>query len=196
MIERALLWMRDDGAEWCQLRLSPDRLTATGVQLGSEPVPYRLDYAVETGPGFATHKVRLRAAGAGWSRLLTLRHSEEGGWSVEASAHGDLGVALPPPGGEMSALARATDADLELCPLTNTLPIRRLGMLGRVGADHEIIAAWVAVPALAITPSRQRYAAIDAATIRVAAGTFTADLTVDADGVVIDYPGLAHLAAG
>jgi hypothetical protein len=91
MTERALLWMRDDGAEWCQLRLSPDRLSATGVQLGSEPVPYRLDYVVETGPGFATHQVRLRVAGAGGSRLLTLHRAEHGGWSVEASAHGDLG---------------------------------------------------------------------------------------------------------
>ncbi len=76
--ERAVLWVREDGsgAEWCALQLSDERLTATGVQLGAAPLPYRLDYRLETWPGFVTRELRLRAAGAGWSRLLTLRTSD------------------------------------------------------------------------------------------------------------------------
>jgi len=192
--ERALLWLRDDepGAEWCVVRFGPGRLSATGVQLGAHPVPYRLDYRLETGPGFVTRELRVRSAGAGWSRLLTLRRDEDGRWAVGATAAGD--APLDPPGGDPGPLAGAYDCDLGFSPLTNTLPVRRLDLLARPGADEPVLAAWVRVPDLVMVPSKQRYTAHGSGRVRFAAGDFAAELTLDADGVIVRYPGLARLA--
>jgi hypothetical protein len=190
--ERAVLWIREDGsgAEWCALQLSDERLTATGVQLGGAPLPYRLDYRLETWPGFATRELRLRAAGAGWSRLLTLRHSEAGRWEVSGQAEG--GAPLAQFGGPASDLDAAADCDLGFSPLTNTLPVRRLRLLDRAGADEAVLAAWVRVPDLSVVPLAQRYLARASGRLRYEAGSFATELTVDADGVLVSYPGLAH----
>jgi len=62
--------------------------------------------------------------------------------------------------------------------------------------------AWVAVPALSVHADRQRYrhlsSAADHHVIRYEAtdGSFAADITVDTDAVVIDYPGIAQRLSG
>jgi hypothetical protein len=90
-------------------------------------------------------------------------------------------------------LGDALDVDLGHSPLTNTLPIRRLGLLSAPpGTSHTITAAWVLVPGLVVMPSRQTYTALGGGQVRYSSGTFTADLTVDADGYVTHYPGLAQ----
>lgn len=52
------------------------------------------------------------------------------------------------------------------------------------------------MPSLAVIASPQIYTGIDTEHVRYTSGTrdFTADLTVDEDGVVIDYPQLAERA--
>jgi hypothetical protein len=58
--------------------------------------------------------------------------------------------------------------------------------------------AWVSVPDLGVHADGQRYtfmsATQDQSIIRYEAvdGSFAADITFDADGVVLDYPGIAH----
>ena len=47
-------------AEVSEIDLGSDRLSASGVQIGVDPLPYRLDYAVVTGSGFVTEAI-------GWS---------------------------------------------------------------------------------------------------------------------------------
>jgi hypothetical protein len=84
------------------------------------------------------------------------------------------------------------DVDVMAVTFTNTLPIRRLRLA--VGASHEIDAAYIVVPDLAVRVDRQRYTRLGANEYRyegLATG-FTAVLTVDDDGIVIDYPGLSR----
>ena len=45
-----------------------------------------------------------------------------------------------------------------LCPVTNTMPIRRLGPLGRDVDDTHLVVAWVEVPSLRVLLSDQVYA--------------------------------------
>jgi uncharacterized protein len=58
--------------------------------------------------------------------------------------------------------------------------------------------AWVSVPDLSVRADGQRYAFVSAdqyqRVIRYEAtdGTFAANITVDPDGLVIDYPGIAR----
>jgi hypothetical protein len=198
--QHALAWAKEDpaGAEVALVTRTARRLRAVGVAVHAHPSPYRLDYRLETGAGFGTARLRVVARGAGWRRELTLARPAGGGWTVEGRATGDTG--LGPPGGDAAALAGAVDCDLGLSPLTNTLPVLRLGLLGG-GRPHDLLVAWVSVPDLGVHPSAQRYIpkGVDARghpIVRYEDRDFAADLTLDADGYVLHYPELARRIEG
>ena len=48
------------------------------------------------------------------------------------------------------------DVDVQWSPLTNLMPMRRLG-LDRAGSNGTFTMAWVSVPSLAVTLDEQRY---------------------------------------
>jgi hypothetical protein len=89
------------------------------------------------------------------------------------------------------------------------MPVLRHGLLGG-GGPVEFLMAWVSVPWLAVTPSRQLYAYLRPGTadelglsaavdgpislIRFQSGDFSADVAFDAQGLVVDYPALGRLA--
>ena len=101
------------------------------------------------------------------------------------------------PPGDTADLVAALDCDLGLSPVTNMMPILRHDLLHR-GGPIELTMAWVAVPALTVHADGQRYARVTSGpaghVVRYEAtdGSFAADITVDADAVVIDYPGIAR----
>jgi hypothetical protein len=94
------------------------------------------------------------------------------------------------------ALDGCLDVDLSATPFTNTLPIRRLALAP--GWAAEITVVYVDVPALRIGVSRQRYRCLTwgpaggVYRYENAAGDFAADITVDADGLVVEYPQIAR----
>lgn len=197
---RAAAWVKDDpfGVEFAEIAIGDDHLTATGVAVGTAPLPYRLDYELETEPGFVTARLRVTSRGEGWRRELDLRREASGVWSVGGDEEGD--VDLPTAGGNAARFADALDCDLGLSPVTNMMPILRHGLL-QSGGPIEFTMAWVEVPALAVRPDSQRYrhlaSAPDRHVVRFEAvdGSFAADITVDTDAVVVDYPGIARRLA-
>src|SRR5215211_4036020 len=90
------------------------------------------------------------------------------------------------------------DVDISATPSTNTLPIRRLGL--KPGQSEELAVAYIRVPELLVGPERQRYGCLEARAdgglyrFEELPGGFTAKLPVDADGLVLDYPGLFRRA--
>lgn len=82
------------------------------------------------------------------------------------------------------------DVDIQWSPLTNMLPIRRLDLVP--GEEHNIAVAYIALPELALSRMEQQYTRVNDSTVRYASATrgFERDLSVDEDGVVIDYPGI------
>lgn len=194
---RAVAWIKDDpfGVEFAEIGVADGRMTASGVAIGSAPPPYRLDYELATGREFVTTRLRVTSRGDGWLRELDLRRDPDGAWSIAAMQEGD--VDLPPAGGDTAGLADALDCDLGLSPVTNMMPILRHGLLDP-GGPIELTMAWVAVPALAVQADGQRYRHLDSSVDRHVVrfessdGSFAADITLDADAVVIDYPGIAR----
>ena len=89
----------------------------------------------------------------------------------------------------------ALDCDLGLSPLTNLMPIRRHALHQREGVA-EILAAWVSVPDLSLHASRQRYEHVRTGVVRFTDlgvhDGFSAELELDADGLVLLYPELAR----
>lgn len=178
-----------------------DRLRAHGTSLTSR---YSSSWALTTGKDpatgedWATRTLSVAVNGDGWFRSLELRRGAEG-WSATVTAGGDSG--LPAPGiAEPEALAQALDCDLGLCPLTNTMPIRRFGLHTGAGETPELTMAWVEVPSLRVLPSRQAYRGLGNGRVefrshglRPQDGGFRTELTVDPAGIVVHYPGLATL---
>jgi uncharacterized protein len=173
-------------------------LRAVGVAIGSEPVPYRLDYRLTTTRSFITSRVLVTASGEGWSRRLDLIRCRHGGWGITTRTEG--AVDLPPAGGDARHLTGALDADLGLSPLFNTMPVLRHALLSG-GSARDLLMAWISVPDLHVEPSQQRYTHLAATptghqvisfeTIG-AADAFQADVTFDAAGLVVNYPGIAR----
>src|SRR3954453_2920032 len=184
-------------AESADVRSQENRVTATGVQLGLTPEPYRLDYGLETAAGWATRTLRVTAAGDGWRRFLHLARDPAGRWSVEADSAGSAD--LPAVGGDPAAVAGAEDCDLGLSPLSNTMPLLRHRLHQEPGAV-ELTMAWVSVPDLGLHRSLQRYehlrATATGAVVRFSSDDFTSDLVVDPAGFVLDYPDLARRRDG
>jgi len=77
------------------------------------------------------------------------------------------------------------------------MPILRHKLLSG-GNPVELTMAWVSIPDLSVRADGQRYASLrtdsDHRLIRYEAsdGSFAADITLDSDGIVVDYPGIAR----
>jgi hypothetical protein len=195
-VGRRVAWAREPsvgGAEWADVDLHADSLSARGVAIGANPLPYRLDYALQTGADFVTARLTVETQGQGWRRQLVLARSGGGDWSAETEMDGDAD--LPYPGGALATVSGALDCDLGLSPLTNSMPVLRHNLL-EGGGSIDFLMAWVSVPDLAVRASAQRYTFIerlaDRSIVRYESGSFRSDLSFDADGLVIDYPRLAR----
>lgn len=95
-------------------------------------------------------------------------------------------------GAPLAELAGCIDVDIAATPFTNTLPIRRLHL--SLGQAANINVAYITVPELRVTPVAQRYTCLnvtpDGGLYRYENLTryYRADLPVDEDGLVLDYP--------
>lgn len=197
MAPRSIAWVKEGatGLEFADVEIDQKRMRATGVAIGSDPIPYRMDYRLTSRSRFVTKRIEVETRGQGWRRRLRLERDKAGDWDAQWETHGE--ALLRPPTGDMNELRDALDCDLALSPLTNSMPVLRHGLL-RAGGPVEFLMAWISVPDLAVIPSRQRYTFVRsdevASVVRYesASRDFVADLLFDEDGLVVDYPGIGH----
>ena len=128
----------------------------------------------------------VTAVAAAGELTLALVADESRRWTVDGVHRPDLDGCI--------------DVDVAATPLTNTVPIRRLDGLG-VGQPVTSPVAWVDVPGLGVTQVEQTYERLPdrdgLAAWRYSDpnhGSFT--LTVDDDGLVVDYEGFARRVRG
>lgn len=182
-------WLTESAA----VDLDGDGMSATGVQLGAEPAPFRVDFRLEA-PGFVSRELDLTAAAEGWRRRLLLRHDGSGVWHAEVEDEGE--VPGGPWDGSLPDLSEARDIDIENSPLTNTMPILRHGFQRQGSGDF--LMAFIRTPSLRVEASPQRYEHVrggeSGSVVRYISrdGDFTADLELDADGLLEFYPRLAR----
>jgi hypothetical protein len=175
MKDHSVLWRRLDtpGHEACRVSLQGFhwRLSGTAV-FAHEREPCRLDYAVTCDSEWRT----LSGSVAGWvgQRAVDVEISvDDGGrWRLD--------------GAECPAVDGCTDLDLNFSPSTNLLPIRRLGL--EVGAEELVRAAWLRFPSFTLEPFEQVYRRTGELAYRYGTPSgFSADLRVNAAGLVLDY---------
>lgn len=181
---RDIYWIpwEEPGCEHLRLRPTPEGARALGMILRlREDRHYHCRYELETDAAWRVRRLNFAVSGdveAAPKRLL-LESDGEGHWQVD-------GAAAP-------ALDGCLDVDIQVTPFTNTLPIRRLDLAAGDSADIRVV--YVPVPALTPEPAEQRYTCLEPR--RPHGGryryeglfrNFTAELPVDADGLVMDYP--------
>jgi hypothetical protein len=148
---------------------------------GGDPVACRFEVRLDT--AWRTRAVSVAAVSSDVKRL---------------EAHADVGRRWWVDGIERLDLRGCVDVDVAATPLTNTFPIRRLRDLAPGEAVTSPV-AWVDVPALDVRRVDQTYRrlgptghdGLDAWEYRDPLhGAFR--LTVDRDGLVVDYEGFAR----
>ncbi|TFC92509.1 MULTISPECIES: putative glycolipid-binding domain-containing protein [Cryobacterium] len=198
MTNRLVTWSGIDEAtriDQASIELNATSMLAIGIVRAQHFVS---SWELDVSTGWITRALRVTTRGFGWARSLELTRSDEGTWSAESDAWGDNDLALPGLT-DPDSLSGAIDCDLGLCPVTNTMPIRRLGLLEQDVNETPLIMAWVEIPSLRVLRSDQVYASGPASDrnripYKSFNRDFSAHLTVDVDGLVIDYPTLAHRA--
>jgi uncharacterized protein len=179
MLASVILWQRLDepGFEWCSVRPQGDGRMIEGVALVAlEGVPWRVDYTIEVDEAGRTRRASIRAAGGddlSHAQTLELEANGAGAWRRNDALIIDAPDCL--------------DIDLGFSPVTNSLPIWRLGL--EPGSRAEIRVAWVLFPSLEVVDGRQTYERLDETTWRYRSAGFEADLKVGEDGLVDDYAG-------
>jgi hypothetical protein len=172
---RTARWSAWDGSglEVARLEADDDGVRASGeIAAGPGEGPWA-QYAIACDAAWRTLDVRVQLVDG---RSLVLGTDGAGTWTRD-------GVPAP-------ELAGAVDVDLSGTPLTNTIPIRRLGL--RIGDRARIGCAYVDLPSLAVRLDPQRYTRLSERRYHFEspASGFARDIDVDEDGLVVTYPGL------
>ena len=176
---RALRWRPRDGEglEHLVFGREADDLVARSVVIGSRGGhDFGLDYTIVCDDAFRVRELHLGTVEGG---ALFLVSDGKGSWRN----HDDR--ALPEFDG-------CIDVDLAATPFTNTLPIRRIDWDAQPEGRAEIAALYLPLGSIAPVVDRQIYTRLGDRRFRYEAadGTFSAEIDIDEDGFVADYPGL------
>jgi hypothetical protein len=186
--EQRLVWIPEDepGIEDVRVTYSDKgvRFSSVVVRLW-EGRPLRASYELACDADWRVRELHLTAESeATGEHELRLLADGAGGWRDVADDAGQ----------PVAALQGCIDADIMLTPLTNTLPIQRLALAP--GESREISVVYVAAPDFTVRPFRQRYTRLHDSDgqqryrYESLGSGFTADLPVDADGFVVEYPAI------
>lgn len=138
---------------------------------------FQVDYEIRTNAAWETLSVQLKSR---HSNVITHMHCEsdgKGGWKID--------------GKEAAQFDGCIDVDISLTPFTNTLPIRRLRWTD--GVAQPIRVFYFNILEGQTRPMEQCYTRLSASEYLYENRTrdFKAKLTVDEQGLVIDYPELS-----
>ena len=179
---REVMWSAWDGPGLGHLRLAvlESGVVADGLVLGvAEGRLFRLAYDIRCDAYWRVRAARVGVPGD--PPKVELLSDGEGNWTR-------------PDGRAVTYFKGCEYVDISETPFTNTLPIRRLSLVPGESADISV--AYFDGTELQPWPEPQRYACLEkeggGGLYRFGSldGGFTADLRVDSDDLVLDYPGL------
>ena len=179
-----VLWrqMVESGSE--HLVLSMDAgVHADSLSVGEiESTSYRIHYEIDCDASWNVR--RLRIEDLLLHETVALVRGEHDSWTDDE-------------GHSLEALDGCSDVDIMITPFTNSLPIKRLKL--KVGESGEISVVYIGLPDLTVSKLEQRYTCLsldpDGGVYRYESlkSGFTADLKVDTDGLVVDYPDIFRM---
>jgi len=182
-MERNVMWSpwSGPGLEHLYLREDHEQIAADGLILGvKDQVPFRVHYEIMCDLQWRVRTVHVQLL-SGQKQALALHADGEGNWISAA-------------GERLASLYGCLDIDISESPFTNTLSIRRAPF--EPGVSLTLTVVYLAVPELTIEPAQQRYTCLEKSPtgglyrFESLSSGFRADLPVDDDGLVLDYPGV------
>lgn len=181
-----LTWRAPDAPrmESVRVQLSGNRLKANGriVAAATDTHPaFSAYYDLQTDESGATKRLGLTVTVAERDRQLVIARDEENMWLI-TDAHGQ----------SRAGFDGALDVDVVFSPFFNTLPIRRARLHERTAAV-TLPTVYLWLPEMSVVAAAASYRSTDAGITVLTPGTDPdgTTITVDDDGFVIDYPGLA-----
>jgi hypothetical protein len=181
-----VLWRQlvGTGAEHLVLTID-DEIHADSLAVGEiDSTAYRLHYEVVCDAAWNVRRVQVNDLLN--SKVILLRRDQANHWLDEERV--PVGV-----------LEGCSEIDIMITPFTNTLPIRRLNL--KPGESREILVAYIGLPGLKISRMQQRYTCLSSDEngglyrYESLESGFTAELKVDTDGLVVDYPNIFEMDA-
>ncbi len=184
-MQTEVIWEQTVGKGLEHLILRQDKkIEAESLALGMiEGAAYRIKYQIICDTDWKVERVRVKDSLN--NKALVFIQREEGIWTDEKDR-------------SIEALNGCTDVDIMITPFTNTLPIKRLKLAP--GESKEISVLYFRIPDLTVSKFAQRYTFLsqekDHGVYKYESldSGFTSDIKVDADGLVIDYPGIFKMA--
>ena len=186
-MEREVMWApwEAPGLEHLRLVTNDGSVVANGLVIGLEAGrPFRIGYEIRCDERWRVQEVRVATPDSG-RPVLELLTDGEGHWKRRS--------------GEPVLRARGVHRRRHIGDAFHQHPpIRRLGL--EPGESQELTITYVRVPELLVGPERQRHGCLEEQAdgwlyrFEALPSGFAAELPVDADGLVIDYPGLFRRA--
>jgi hypothetical protein len=180
-----LTWRAHDvpRMESVRVQLSGNRIKAYGrivaAAAGTHPA-FSASYDLVTDERGATDRLSLTVTLAERERQLSIARDDENMWLVQNHTGQTT----------RAAYDGALDVDVVFSPFFNALPIRRTGLYQRTDSV-ALPVVYVSLPDLAVGPATISYSsAADGIKLHSPAADTT--VTVDSDGFILDYPGLAE----
>ena len=183
-----LTWRAQDVSrmESVRVQLSGKRIKANGriVAAATDTNPaFAAYYDLQTDDRGATKRLGMTVTLAERERQLAVARDEENMWLVTDHQ-----------GESRAAYDGALDVDVVFSPFFNALPIRRCGLLER--ADSITVPTiYVRLPEMSVASAMVSYSSPPPGSdegIKVHSPVSEVTLTVDTDGFIVDYPGLAE----
>lgn len=179
-----LTWRAHNGSRMESVRvlLNGNRIRAAGRIIAGatqDHEAFSASYDLVTDENGVTKRLSLRSTIASGERHASIARDEENYWLIDA---GTTHV--------RSTFGGALDVDMVLSPFFNTLPIRRYG-LAHSSEDIQVPVVYVRLPDLLVQEASLTYSSGPDG-IHVLSPVSSATVTVDSDGFVLDYPGLAE----
>ncbi|MCX2932018.1 putative glycolipid-binding domain-containing protein [Mycobacterium sp. CVI_P3] len=182
-----LTWRAHDASqmESTRVQLSGNRIKAYGriVAAASATHPsFSASYDLVTDESGATKRLSLSVTLAERDRQLSIARDEENMWLVTDHQ-----------GQSRGSYEGALDVDVVFSPFFNALPIRRTGLYRRA-ESVTLPVVYVSLPDLTVKQASISYssAGVDSADgIKLHSPVADTTITVDSDGFIVDYPGLA-----
>jgi uncharacterized protein len=183
-----LTWRAQDARrmESVRVQLSGKRIKANGriVAAAADTHPaFAAYYDLQTDETGATKRLGMTVTLAERERQLAVARDEENMWLVTDQR-----------GESRAAYEGALDVDVVFSPFFNVLPIRRCGMLERA-LSISVPTIYVSLPDMSVNSAMVSYSSAGPGTaegIKVHSPVAETTLTVDSDGFIVNYPGLAE----
>ncbi|EID12148.1 putative glycolipid-binding domain-containing protein [Mycobacterium xenopi] len=183
-----LTWRAHDASrmESVRIQLSGKRIKANGrivaAATASNPA-FGAYYDLQTDETGATKRLGLTVTLAERERQLSVARDEENMWLVTDHR-----------GESRAAYDGALDVDVVFSPFFNALPIRRCG-LHEHAESITVPMVYVRLPEMSVDAATVSYTSTGRGStegIKLRSPVADTTITVDADGFIVDYPGLAE----